>query len=88
MGRKDTPRLCDPVPSGCLIGKAVYSCIGPRGRTDKPIRSKKDDGLAKPGPYLRSAETARRLGVSGKALRVYEADGLIRAARTAAGWRI
>ena len=40
------------------------------------------------GPYLRSAEAARRLGVSAKALRLYEAHGLVRAERTAAGWRV
>lgn len=44
--------------------------------------------MAKPEPYLRSAEAARRLGVSGKALRIYEAQGLVRAERTAAGWRV
>lgn len=38
--------------------------------------------------YLRSAEAARRLGVSGKALRLYEAQGLLRAERTSAGWRV
>lgn len=43
--------------------------------------------MVKPGPYLRSAQVARRLGVSGKALRLYEAQGLIRAERTPAGWR-
>ncbi len=44
--------------------------------------------MASPGPNLRSAEAARRLGVSGKALRLYEAHGLVRAERTAAGWRV
>jgi DNA-binding transcriptional MerR regulator len=44
--------------------------------------------LAKPGSYLRSAEAARRLGLSGKALRLYEAQGLVRPERTAAGWRV
>ncbi|WPP03919.1 MerR family transcriptional regulator [Methylocella tundrae] len=44
--------------------------------------------LANSGPYLRSAEVARRLGVSGKALRLYEAHGLLRAERTPAGWRV
>ncbi|WP_084253585.1 MerR family transcriptional regulator [Sphingomonas pituitosa] len=43
--------------------------------------------LAKTEPYLRTAEVARRFGVSGKALRLYEAHGLVRAERTAAGWR-
>ena len=33
------------------------------------------------------AEMARRLGVSPKALRVYERSGLVRPHRTAAGWR-
>src|SRR4051794_8825487 len=40
------------------------------------------------GHYLRSAEAARRLGVSGKALRLYEAHGLVQAERTRAGWRV
>jgi DNA-binding transcriptional MerR regulator len=44
--------------------------------------------LAKTGSYLRSAEAARRFGVSGKALRLYEAHGLVRAERTVAGWRV
>jgi DNA-binding transcriptional MerR regulator len=44
--------------------------------------------LANQGPSLRSAQAARRLGVSGKALRLYEAHGLVRAERTAAGWRV
>ena len=44
--------------------------------------------MNKPGAYLRSAEAARRFGVSGKALRLYEARGLIRAERTIAGWRV
>jgi DNA-binding transcriptional MerR regulator len=44
--------------------------------------------LARPEPNLRSAQVARRLGVSGKALRLYEAHGLVRAERTAAGWRV
>lgn len=44
--------------------------------------------MAKSEPYLRSAEAARRLGVSGKALRLYEAHGLLRAERTPAGWRV
>ncbi|MBD3818149.1 MAG: MerR family transcriptional regulator [Brevundimonas diminuta] len=44
--------------------------------------------MAKTEPYLRSAEAARRFGVSGKALRLYEAHGLVRAERTAAGWRV
>ncbi|TPG42682.1 MerR family transcriptional regulator [Sphingomonas koreensis] len=44
--------------------------------------------MANTGHYLRSAETTRRLGVSGKALRLYEAHGLIKAERTSAGWRI
>lgn len=44
--------------------------------------------MAKPEPHLRAAETARRFGVSVKALRLYEAQGLIRAERTPAGWRV
>jgi DNA-binding transcriptional MerR regulator len=37
--------------------------------------------------FLNPAEAARRLGVSVKALRLYEQRGLIAPARTAAGWR-
>ncbi|MCZ0736247.1 MerR family transcriptional regulator [Phreatobacter sp. AB_2022a] len=33
------------------------------------------------------AEAARRLGVSAKALRIYERHGLVAPGRTAAGWR-
>ncbi|MGX9966893.1 MerR family transcriptional regulator [Roseomonas sp. F4] len=36
---------------------------------------------------LNPAEAARRLGVSAKALRLYEQRGLVRPARSAAGWR-
>ena len=39
------------------------------------------------GQYLNASEAARRLGVSTKALRLYEVRGLISPARTAAGWR-
>jgi DNA-binding transcriptional MerR regulator len=38
-------------------------------------------------PFLNPAEAARRLGVSVKALRLYEQRGLIAPHRTAAGWR-
>jgi DNA-binding transcriptional MerR regulator len=37
--------------------------------------------------YLSPAEAAARLGVSAKALRLYEQRGLLAPARTAAGWR-
>jgi len=39
-------------------------------------------------PCYSAAETARRLGVSVRALRVYERHGLVRPARTDAGWRV
>jgi len=38
--------------------------------------------------FLNASEAAKRLGVSAKALRLYEHRGLIRPARTAAGWRV
>lgn len=38
--------------------------------------------------YASPSEAARRLGVSVKALRLYEARGLLAPARTAAGWRV
>ena len=37
--------------------------------------------------FLNPSEAARRLGVSAKALRLYEQRGLITPVRTAAGWR-
>ena len=37
--------------------------------------------------FLNPAEAARRLGVSAKALRLYEQRGLVAPVRTAAGWR-
>jgi len=37
--------------------------------------------------YLNPADAARRLGISTKALRIYEEHGLIAPTRTAAGWR-
>jgi DNA-binding transcriptional MerR regulator len=43
--------------------------------------------VSAPIRYLNAAEAALRLGVSAKALRLYEARGLIRPLRTAAGWR-
>lgn len=39
-------------------------------------------------PYLSPSETARRFGVSGKALRIYEAKGLVIPERTPADWRV
>jgi len=38
--------------------------------------------------WIGPGETAKRLGVTAKALRVYERERLIRPARTAAGWRV
>ncbi|MBL8554333.1 MAG: MerR family transcriptional regulator [Phenylobacterium sp.] len=38
--------------------------------------------------YLNPADAARQLGVSPKALRLYEARGLLTPLRTAAGWRV
>jgi len=39
-------------------------------------------------PFLSPAEAARRLGVSAKALRLYEQRGMLTPLRTEAGWRI
>ena len=38
--------------------------------------------------FLSPAETARRLGVGVRALRLYERKGLVRPGRTRAGWRV
>ena len=43
--------------------------------------------MSSPTKFLNPAEAARRLGVSAKALRLYEQRGLIAPVRTAAGWR-
>ena len=37
--------------------------------------------------FLNPSDAAKRLGVSAKALRIYEQRGLIAPTRTAAGWR-
>ncbi|WP_140986168.1 MerR family transcriptional regulator [Asticcacaulis tiandongensis] len=42
----------------------------------------------KPHRYLSLTETARRFGISPKALRLYEARGLVIPERTAADWRV
>jgi DNA-binding transcriptional MerR regulator len=41
-----------------------------------------------PAQFLNAAEAAKRLGVSVKALRLYEQRGLVTPRRTAAGWRV
>ncbi len=77
------------IDGGCLPNfGADFPCTGPWGRPDRTIRSRKVGALTNSGPYLRSAEAAHRFGVSGKALRLYEAHGLLRAERTPAGWRV
>ncbi len=40
------------------------------------------------GPFVNAAEAARRLGVSPKALRLYEQRGLLVPDRSTAGWRV
>ncbi|WP_155913863.1 MerR family transcriptional regulator [Asticcacaulis sp. AC466] len=44
--------------------------------------------MRKTGLHLTLSEICRRLGVSRKALRLYEAHGLVRPDRTASEWRI
>ena len=39
-------------------------------------------------PFLSPTETARRLGVGVRALRLYERKGLVRPGRTTSGWRV
>jgi MerR family transcriptional regulator, thiopeptide resistance regulator len=39
-------------------------------------------------PFRTAAETARLLGLTVKALRVFERHGLVQAQRTAVGWRV
>lgn len=43
--------------------------------------------MSAPARYLSPSEAARRLGVSVKALRLYEGRGLVKPLRTEAGWR-
>jgi DNA-binding transcriptional MerR regulator len=43
--------------------------------------------VSSPAQFLNPSEAAKRLGVSAKALRLYEQRGLIAPARTAVGWR-
>ncbi|WP_443748253.1 MerR family transcriptional regulator [Asticcacaulis solisilvae] len=44
--------------------------------------------MHKTGPYFTVAETCRRLGISRKALRLYEAQGLVSPERTQSEWRV
>lgn len=44
--------------------------------------------MASAAQFLNPSEAAKRLGVSAKALRIYEERGLIEPRRTAAGWRV
>lgn len=44
--------------------------------------------MARPGSYRTASDTARRLGLTVRALRVYERHGLLRPGRTLAGWRV
>jgi DNA-binding transcriptional MerR regulator len=44
--------------------------------------------VSSPAQFLSPSEAAKRLGVSVKALRLYEQRGLIAPVRTAAGWRV
>src|SRR4051794_37997908 len=43
--------------------------------------------MSAPAEFLNASEAARRLGVSVKALRLYEQRGLVTPIRSAAGWR-
>jgi DNA-binding transcriptional MerR regulator len=43
--------------------------------------------VSAPEQFLNPSQAAKRLGVSAKALRLYEQPGLIKPTRTAAGWR-
>jgi DNA-binding transcriptional MerR regulator len=44
--------------------------------------------MAAPAEHLSPTEAARRLGVTVKALKLYERKGLVRPMRTGAGWRV
>ena len=44
--------------------------------------------MATSAQFLNPSEAARRLGVSPKALRLYEDHGLVSPSRTTAGWRV
>lgn len=44
--------------------------------------------MSRPTGFRTAADTAKRLGLTVRALRVYERHGLVRPGRTAAGWRV
>ena len=66
----------------------IRACSGPWGRPHKTAVKEKQQPVTRLDRYFSPTETARRLGVSVKALRLYEARGLITPRRTSAGWRV
>jgi len=44
--------------------------------------------MTRPATYRTASDTAKRLGLTVRALRVYERHGLLRPGRTLAGWRV
>src|SRR5579875_3908271 len=62
-------------------------CAVPWGRPQDRTVEEEAPALDVKVRHFSPAEAAARLGVSVKALRVYERRGLVRPLRTAAGWR-
>jgi DNA-binding transcriptional MerR regulator len=59
----------------------------PQGHPLKSEDHRKERFMRSSAQYLSPSEAARRLGVSAKALRIYEQRGLVDPGRTTAGWR-
>jgi DNA-binding transcriptional MerR regulator len=52
------------------------------------VSQQRGDSVSRSGQFLNPSEAAGQLGVSTKALRLYEQRGLVVPVRTAAGWRL
>ena len=72
-----------------LNGSCDHALLGPWGHPDKEKVTADNEVIRDASArFLNPSEAAKMLGVSAKALRLYEQRGLVAPIRTAAGWRV